>query len=130
MYIYIYYLQECTATRSDSQDGFAVFHPPPPKIAHDISDWYVVWFPRNRLFLFRHETKFRRNFVLPRPYLIPFQRNSSKNSAKRNETKFLTHISIHTYLHICACICKKNVCMHIHVHPECPYCMFMLHVFP
>jgi hypothetical protein len=50
---------------------------------------------------------------------------SSKNSAKQNETKFLLHISIYTYMYIYAYMCEKRVYVN-----TCTSCMSILHVFP
>ncbi len=66
---------------------------------------YYLWFPRNRIFLFRHETKFRRNFakfrrnfVLPTQCFVSFRRNFVKKfgESKRNE------ILLYIYFYICA----------------------------
>jgi hypothetical protein len=80
----------------------------------------------------RNFVKFCRNFVLPKPCFVFIGEISSKNSAKRNETKFLLHISINTYMHICPCMCEKTCkCTYMfipHVHTSCLSLMSLLHV--
>ncbi len=95
----------------------------------------TVWFPRNRIVLFRHETKFRRNFAEISFCQAMFRFVSAKfrQQILRNETKFLLHVSIYTYMHICV---KKPVyvntctsCMSIlRVHAACLSFMSLLHV--
>ncbi len=78
-----------------------------------------VWFPRNRIFLFRFaKSIFRSGEIL------------SKNSAKRNE--ILLHLSIYVYVNKYISVCK-NVNMSVYVYLTwltCTYpcCMSMLHV--
>ncbi len=104
----------------------------------------ALWLPRNRLYLLRHETIFRRNFVLPRPCFVSFRRNFVKSfgGTKRNEifnTYKCIYICIYVYVcvkkrvhiqtcmctYMCTCPCRTSL---PHVYSACPSRMSMLHV--
>jgi hypothetical protein len=90
------------------------------------------------LFLFCHETKFReilQKFRFAKAMFSFFRRNFVKKFGKRNETKFLLHISIYTYMHICPHMCEKTCkCTYmliphvLNVFAACPCHISLLHV--